>query len=160
MQINIRSATNADTEAVKALVYGVLREYGLEPEPNGTDTDLSDIETSYLKRGGLFELLVDENGRLLGTVGLYPINNEVIELRKMYFVPILRGHGYGKQTLERMIEQARQRGFKKIYLETNSVLKDAIRLYQKFGFEPTAEKHALRCDQAFILELKNESIAL
>jgi putative acetyltransferase len=160
MQVNVRSATNADVDAVKRLVYRVLREYKLNPEPDGTDADLLDIETNYIKRGGLFEILADENDALLGTVGLYPINNEIVELRKMYFDPILRGQGYGKQTLERMIKEARQRGFKKIYLETNSVLKEAISLYQRFGFAPTAEKHALRCDQAFILDLENESTAL
>ncbi|MEP6925559.1 MAG: GNAT family N-acetyltransferase [Pyrinomonadaceae bacterium] len=160
MQINVRTATNSDAESVKILVYGVLREYGLEPDPNGTDIDLSDIETNYIKRGGLFEVLADETGKILGTVGLYPVNAETVELRKMYFDQNLRGRGYGRQTLERMIERARELGFKKIYLETNSVLKEAIGLYKKFGFEPTEEKHSSRCDQAFIIDLKNESTAL
>lgn len=154
MQIKVRVATNADANAVKNLVYSILREYGLNPEPNGTDADLSDIEANYLGRGGLFEVLTDENDALLGTVGLYPIDSETVELRKMYFAPGLRGCGYGKQTLERMIGEARQRGFKKIYLETNSILKEAIGLYKKFGFAPTPEKHSPRCDQAFFLKLE------
>jgi putative acetyltransferase len=66
----------------------------------------------------------------------------------------LRGQGYGKQTLERIITRARELGFKQIYLETNSVLREAIGLYKKFSFVETDEKHAARCDQAFILELK------
>ena len=33
MQVNVRSATNADVESIKALVFAVLREYGLEPDP-------------------------------------------------------------------------------------------------------------------------------
>ena len=160
MQVNIRSATNADAESIQTLVYGVLREYGLKSDPNGTDADLSDIETNYLKSGGWFEVLTLEDGRLVGTVGLFPIDDEIVELRKMYFLPVLRGRGLGRQTLQRMIEKGRQLGFKKIYLETNTVLKEAIGLYLKFGFEPTAEKHSPRCDQAFILSLKNESTAL
>ncbi len=160
MQINVRSATNADAESVKGLVFEVLREYRLEPDPNGTDADLADIETNYIKSGGLFEVLTDEGGSILGTVGLYPINRETVELRKMYFSPTLRGHGYGKETLQRMIEKAREFGFKNIYLETNTVLTEAIGLYQKFGFEPTEEKHSPRCNQAFILNLQNESTAL
>ena len=104
----------------------------------------------------MFEILTDENGALLGTVGLYPVNDETVELRKMYFSPVLRGRGYGKQTLNRMLEKAQQLGFQKIYLETNTVLKEAIGLYQKFGFEPTEEKHSPRCNQAFILNLNKE----
>ena len=157
MEIFVRPATNDDAEKVKNLVFGVLREYGLEPEPGGTDTDLDDIEISYFGRGGLFEVLETERGELLGTVGLYPIDSETIELRKMYFAKELRGRGVGKQTLERMIKRAKELGFKRIYLETNSVLKEAIGLYTKFGFVETDEKHALRCDAAFILELENES---
>lgn len=150
LEISIRSATNADCERIQNLVFGVLREYGLSPDSKETDKDLTDIEANYINRGGLFETLEDAEGNLLGTIGLYPINSEIVELRKMYFDKILRGRGYGKIVLEKMINEARQRGFKQIYLETNSVLKKAIHLYEKFGFKPTDEKHAARCDQAYI----------
>lgn len=152
-EINIRSATNDDCERVKSLVFGVLREFGLEPEPSGTDDDLNDIEASYIDRGGVFELLEDSEGNLLGTVGLYPVDNEMVELRKMYFSSVLRGRGIGRETLARMIEKARQMGFNNMYLETASVLESAIALYKKFGFVETSEKHSPRCDQAFFLEL-------
>lgn len=152
-EITIRSATNADCERIQALVFGVLREYGLEPEPGGTDLDLSDIESHYIDRGGIFELLENAEGELLGTVGLYPVNGEIVELRKMYFVQELRGHGIGRETLARMIERAREMGFKRMYLETASVLESAIALYKKFGFVETEEKHSPRCDQAFYLNL-------
>ncbi len=153
-EISIRPATNADAENVRNLVFTVLREYGLEPEPDGTDADLSDIEANYIKRGGLFEILEDADGNLLGTVGLFPIDKDTVELRKMYFDKSLRGRGFGKKTLERMIEKARKLGFKKIYLETAGVLKEAIGLYEKYGFQPTLEGiHSARCDTAYFLDL-------
>lgn len=153
-EINIRSATNADCERIQNLVFGVLREYGLKPETEGTDADLSDIETNYFKSGGLFEILENADGKLLGTIGLFPINEETIELRKMYFDASLRGRGFGKKMLERMIETARRKGYKKIYLETASILKEAIGLYEKYGFKPTREgMHSKRCDAAYFLEL-------
>jgi putative acetyltransferase len=151
--IIIRPASNADCERVQNLVFGVLREYGLAPDLDGTDRDIADIETHYLKRGGTFELLEDERGRLLGTVGLYPLTAETVELRKMYFAKALRGRGVGQKTLARMIEKARETGFKKIYLETASVLKEAVALYEKFGFVPTDENHTPRCDAAYFLAL-------
>lgn len=157
-EITFRSATNADCEKVQKLVFGVLAEYDLQADPATTDSDLTDIEKNYLDRGGVFEVLEDAAGNLLGTVGLYPIDAETVELRKMYFDKILRGKGYGKVTLQRMITEARRRGFKKIYLETNSVLKEAIHLYEKFGFLPTDEKHAARCDQAYTLNIEHLSI--
>ena len=62
-----------------------MHEFGLTPEPGGTDADLNDIETEYFERGGLFEILEDANGNLLGTVGLFPLDEQTVELRKMYF---------------------------------------------------------------------------
>jgi hypothetical protein len=44
---------------VAELVFGVLAEYGLEPDPETTDADLQDIEANYLQRGGLFEVIED-----------------------------------------------------------------------------------------------------
>jgi putative acetyltransferase len=156
-EIIFRAATNRDGERIKQIVFGVLREYGLEPDCAGTDADLNDIEANYSNRGGLFEVLETKADKIVGTVGLYPMTAEIVELRKMYFVKEIRGLGLGKQTLGRMIAAARELGFKRIYLETNTRLKEAIALYQKFGFVETEEKHAARCDQAFVLDLKNES---
>ncbi len=152
-KIEIRSATNADCENVQNLVFSILREYGLEPDLNGTDKDIADIEANYINRGGIFELIENEAGELLGTVGLYPMNDETVELRKMYFSTKLRGQGFGKKTLQRMIETARQLGYQKIYLETAVILKEAVHLYEKFGFKPTDEKHTPRCDAAYFLDL-------
>lgn len=153
-EISVRPATNADCEKIQNLVFAILREFGLEPEANGTDADLSDIETFYFKSGGWFEILEDTDGNLLGTVGLFPLDTETVELRKMYFAKDLRGRGFGKKTLERMIEKARELKFKKIYLETASVLKQAIALYEKYGFQPTIDGiHSKRCDTAYFLDL-------
>lgn len=152
-EISIRSAANADCGRVQNLVFGVLREYGLSPDCRETDKDIADIETNYIKRGGVFELLEDAEGNLLGTAGLYPLDDKKVELRKMYFDKSLRGRGLGKLVLNRLIGEAKRRGFRQIYLETNSVLKKAIHLYRKFGFEPVEEKRAARCDQGFKLNI-------
>lgn len=152
--ITIRTASNSDCGRIQALVFGVLAEYELLPDLDGTDQDLTDIEANYLNRGGIFEVIEDTHGNLLGTVGLYPFDQETVELRKMYFAPELRGKGVGKKILARTIEKAREMGFLRIYLETAAILKEAVHLYEKFGFEPVGEKHTPRCDQAYCLELK------
>lgn len=156
-EITVRPASNADGEIIRDLIYSVLTEYGLVPEPGGTDSDIEDVEKNYIARGGLFEVLEDSSGNILGTVGLYPmdpIKDGTVELRKMYFRPELRGLGMGKKTLTRMIERSRELGFKRIYLETASQLKEAIGLYKRFGFTQTCEgMHSERCDQAFYLDL-------
>lgn len=153
-EISICSATNADCERVQNLVFGVLSEYNLEPDLSGTDKDIADLEANYARRGGVFEILEDADGKLLGTAGLFPIDSQTVELRKMYFDKSLRGRGFGKLMMRRLIEKSRELGYKKIYLETAMVLKEAVSLYEKFGFQPTDEKHTPRCDAAYFLELQ------
>lgn len=152
-EISIRPATNADCENVQKIVFSVLQEYGLKPDLTGTDSDIADIEKHYINRGGIFEVIENADGELLGTVGLYPVNEKTVELRKMYFSKRLRGRGIGKQSLQRMTEKAKELGFSQLYLETASVLKEAVGLYQSFGFKPTSEMHTPRCDQAYTLDL-------
>lgn len=152
--LRIRTATNTDGEKIRALVFGTLGEFGLKPEPETTDADLKDIEASYNLRGGLFEVIEDEEGRLLGTTGLYRLDDETCELRKMYFAPELRGRGMGRLMLGRTVSKARALGYKRITLETASVLKKAIKLYKRFGFHPYDSGHkSARSDQSYFLEL-------
>jgi putative acetyltransferase len=93
------------------------------------------------------------DGELLGTIGLFPMDAETVELRKMYFAPHFRGKGHGQKMVARAISNARKMGFKKIYLETASVLEVAVHIYKKFGFKPFGDKHTPRCDQGYVLML-------
>ena len=45
--LNIRTASNEDTASIKKLVFGVLEEFDLLPDPDTTDADLNDIEGKY-----------------------------------------------------------------------------------------------------------------
>lgn len=152
--LTLRTATNQDVPQITALVASVLAEHGLQIDLQATDADLQDIEQNYLATGGVFEVIEDEQQKLLGTAGLYPLDDATCELRKMYFAPSLRGLGLGKFILERMIEQARKRGFAHLTLETSSVLQAANHLYLRYGFRPVAREHLpARADLAYSLEL-------
>lgn len=150
----LRPATNADSDAVRSLVFAVLVEYGLKPDPGCTDADLDDIEQSYLARGGVFHVLEAQNGSIVGSYGLYPTEAGVCELRKMYLHRDYRGKGLGRRLLEGALAHARQSGFRRITLETASVLKEAIGLYESYGFKPVKTDHlSCRCDQAYAFDL-------
>ena len=137
------------------MVYCVLAEYNLNPDPQATDIDLSDIEHFYFHRGGIFYVLEEKDGSIIGAYGLYPIDQQTCELRKMYLQHSYRGKGWGKFLLEHALSQARKLHFKKMTLETASVLKEAINLYESYGFVEYQPPHlSCRCDQAYILELR------
>jgi putative acetyltransferase len=154
MQFTLRPASNVDRDAVANLVFSILTEYGLTPEPNGIDSDLMDIDGTYQATGGMFEVLVDGTGQLVGTVGLFPVSPSICELRKMYLSRSARGQGLGRQLLEHALARATALGFTRMELETASVLREAIMLYERYGFRRYAPAHlAARCDRAYYLEL-------
>jgi len=50
-----------------------------------------------------------------------------------------RGHGLGRALVERSLERARERGCKRIELDTNEDNHAAISLYESFGFSPASK---------------------
>jgi len=151
----LRLANNKDCDNIAGLVYGILREYGLKPNPACTDADIKDIESSYFGRGGKFFVLETEDGSIIGAYGLYPVEKHTCELRKMYLHKTQRGKGLGKYLLEDALSKARQLGFERMILETAAVLKEAIALYKSYGFVEYNPQHmSSRCDQAYLLELR------
>ena len=151
----LRPANNNDCDKLASLVYSILQEYCLRPDPECTDADLKDIEHSYFEKGGTFYVLEEKDGSIVGAYGLYPVESRTCELRKMYLHRSYRGKGLGKLLLESALSEARRLGFRKMILETASALKEAIALYKSYGFVEYQPDHlSSRCDQAYMLELE------
>ncbi len=151
----LRAARNDEIPYVREIVFSCLREHGLRPDPAGKDKDLKDIEKSYFTDNGFFGVAVEFNtNKMVGTFGLFPLDKKICELRKFYLVKEVRGRGLGKFILNTAIHLAKERGYKKIYLETISPLKVAIAFYKKYGFkEVTTKEITERADQAFELDI-------
>jgi putative acetyltransferase len=160
MDVQFRRATNADREIAQQVVDGALRDYGLYVVLEAGDVDLSDLERHYDARGGGFELIERRGGEVLGVLGWRPAGDGVVELKKLYLVSGARGHGLGYRALTRVVEVARAAGARAIVLETASVLREANRLYTRFGFVPVQGAAAAsfaalseQCDRAYRLDL-------
>src|SRR5215813_13901689 len=93
--LRLRPATGVDSVRVRELVYSILREFGFTPNPDETDSDLADLDRSYIQSGGAFDVIEDEGGALVGSVGLFPMEDGSVELRKMYLRADVRGRGLG-----------------------------------------------------------------
>ena len=151
--LTIREATNADIEPIRQLVFSVLEEYNLKPDPCSTDMDLDDIEENYARNNGYF-IVVEKEKTIVATMGLKRISNDTCELRKMYAYRSVRGKGLGRYLLEHAIARAGKLGYTRIILETATQLKEAISLYKKYGFiEFYPDSISKRCDQAYELIL-------
>ncbi len=143
----LRDAVDADAAAVRSVVFAVLGEYGLSPDPEGADRDLFALTEHYAADGGWFVVLTDPSGLVVGTAGLKRLDEKRFELRKMYLLAAYRGRGFGRWLLSRALEEARRREASKVLLETATVLREAVRLYESFGFRPVDHvPGACRCD--------------
>jgi putative acetyltransferase len=152
--MKIREATSADGDTIRAIVSDTLAEFGFPVESGGVDSDLADVPRSYQSVGGVFRVIEDDKGAVVGCGGLYPIDAGAVELRKMYFRPEIRGRGFGRRLLDDLVAEARRRRYARIELETASNLETAIALYQRAGFVETGgTKHSCRCDRTFALDL-------
>ncbi|MGB0713738.1 MAG: GNAT family N-acetyltransferase [Gammaproteobacteria bacterium] len=147
----LRDYRPGDEPEVLALVEAALTPYALPMKPRSTDLDVFDIKAHYNDRGGLFRILEDK-GRIVGSYGLFPLENGDCELRKMYLLPGYKGKGLGKKLLEEALDRARALGFKRLELESNSCLTEAMALYSQYGFVPyTPPQYSDRCDCAMEL---------
>lgn len=81
---------------------------------------------------------MEHEGQVVGGGGVAPLAcsaPDICELQKMYFLPSVRGLGLARELALRAMDFARQRGFRRCYLETTGSLTRAIKLYQSLGFE-------------------------
>lgn len=93
-----------------------------------------------IDRGGtIFVALYKEQP--VGVCALYKLNGSTYdyELAKLAVSPEVQGKGLGEQLCETVINKAIEQGGKKIFLESNTLLKPAIHLYRKLGFKELAE---------------------
>jgi putative acetyltransferase len=82
--------------------------------------------------------LADERG-VYGCGGIAPLRGgdpDTCELKKMYFLPEARGLGKGRELIALLEKEARDKGFRQVYLETIARMEAANRLYQKAGYLP------------------------
>jgi len=133
------------------LIRSVLAEYGLGWEPEGADRDVLAIATEYQLAGGEF-WVVEQQGTVVGTAAYYPIRrgHKAVEIRKMYLLPAARGKGLGRFLLEQLESAIAARGFEQIWIETASILSEAVALYEGSGYQPATGVETERCDRVYV----------
>jgi putative acetyltransferase len=147
----IRAWQPEDRGAAAEVIRSSLAEYGLAWEADGADRDVLEVETYYLDRGGEF-WVVEYQGQIVGTSAYYPINRgeKAVEIRKMYLLPIARGKGLGRYLLGELERVIAARGYLEIWIETASILKAAVKLYEKSGYQPATGVETARCDRIYV----------
>jgi putative acetyltransferase len=146
----IRPWEQCDREEAAEIIRESLAEYGLPWEPFGADRDVFQVEDYYTSVGGEF-WVIEQQGKLVGTGAYYPVERgeKAVEIRKMYLLSAVRGKGLGRYLLQELEKAIAFHGFQEIWIETASVLKEAVQLYESSGYQPATGVETKRCDLVY-----------
>jgi RimJ/RimL family protein N-acetyltransferase len=118
----------------RAMVVVVDEGRWLATEPPAQVDDLEQKFRASVEWDGHFLFVLEEDGELVGSLGLHPSNAEGVLSMGMWVLPDRRGHGGGRMLMEAALA-ARPADAHKIELEVFPDNEPAIALYRTFGFE-------------------------
>ena len=136
--ITIRDLRKEDNPFLAKIVRDTLAEFGANHPGTVFYDPTTDALFEVFQTPGSRYFLAEINGDMVGGGGIYPtagLDADTCELVKMYLLPQGRGHGLGRLLIEKCIEAAKEMGYRRIYLETMPELKQALKVYEKFGFK-------------------------
>lgn len=139
LNLQVRPITAADNPYIAQVIRAVSAEFGLTADKGYTvsDPQLDQLFELYNADNSAY-WIVEHSGKVMGGGGVAPLAcsaPDICELQKMYFLPDVRGLGLARNLALRAMDYARERGFKRCYLETTASLTRAITLYESLGFE-------------------------
>jgi putative acetyltransferase len=131
----------------------VFAEYGLTFEPAGYDADLMQIPGNYFRSGGAFWVL-EEAGRVVGTVAVVPVSPSEVEIKRVYLHPSLRGQGWGRTLVEHTLSWAIVHGHTKAQLWSDVKFTRSHLMYTRLGFTRTGirECNDIDCSREYRFE--------
>jgi putative acetyltransferase len=137
MPLLIRPIEPVDDATVAAIIRHVMPEFGATGDGFAiNDPEVDWMSAAYAEPRCAY-FVVERDGVVLGGAGVAPLvggDGGTCELRKMYFLPEVRGQGIGAAMMARCLDAARAFGFRQCYLETLTGMDAAMRLYERSGF--------------------------
>ena len=136
----VRPIEARDDAAVRHIIETVMPQFGADGAGFAIhDAEVKTMFSAYqIPRACYF--VVERNGVVAGGAGIAALAgtgaaSDVCELRKMYFLPELRGLGAGKALMQTCLDAARQYRYREVYLETLTGMDAAVKLYERTGFK-------------------------
>ena len=142
--IEIRRIKPDEGPAAKRVIYRVAHDIFHDPrsleesiayhESRGELKDMDDIQRNYFEKGGIFLVMLDDN-HLIGTGAVRQLEDDICELKRLWLLSQYHGKGLGYRMLQELFSFAREKGYKRIWLQTDAVQQSrALEFYRRLGF--------------------------
>jgi putative acetyltransferase len=120
-------------------VEGLFREYmsSLTEDISfqSPNDELAGLPGKYARPGGVV-LIAREGAQAAGAIAYRMFEPGVCEMKRLYVRPAFRGRNLGRELANELIEDARERGYRTMLLDTLVSMQSARALYRDLGFRP------------------------
>lgn len=160
--IEIRPIGPNEWITAKRLIYRVAHEiFHSQPpleelialfESRGELSDMDNIQGGYFENGGTF-LVTTDGDQIVGTGAIRRFEGDTCELKRLWLLTEYHGKGLGYRMMQELLEFARQRGYRRIRLETHPTQqKRAVDFYERLGFHEVPIPNASE-DEDILMEM-------
>jgi N-acetylglutamate synthase-like GNAT family acetyltransferase len=97
------------------------------------DDELMYFPQRYKEPNGTF-IVAKDNNDIIGCVGLKKLEKDICEMKRLFVKDTYKGKGVGKKLVEIILQEAKNKNYKKIRLDTLKTMENALKIYYKNNF--------------------------
>jgi GNAT superfamily N-acetyltransferase len=104
---------------------------------------------------GAFEVVAELDGVVCGVSALSPRGENEGWVSKVFVDARFRRRGAAKALMVEVLREARARGYERLGLQTRTIFREAIALYEGLGWSRGASPSCGPCDRTYFLDISS-----
>ncbi len=150
----LQAETERDIEAARIIFREYESSLGLDLCFQGFEDELKNLPGKYASPSGRL-YLARHDGELAGCIAMRSLGEEVCEMKRLFVRESFRGLQLGRLLIERLIDDARDIGYKRMQLDTfPPKMGKAVQLYEAYGFREIPPYYDNPNEGVLFMELK------